>query len=123
MRPRSNKRRWIVIITIVAVVVLLVAGFGIDSSMHSGRVSRRVEVAGVNVGGESEMELRTAVARTAEAYKSAYVKISSPKGDLDTTAANVGLSLDQPATVAAVLAIDRNESALMKPVLWLRSLF
>jgi vancomycin resistance protein YoaR len=123
MRPRSNKKRWIVIITIVAVVVLLVAGFGIDSSMHSGRVSRRVEVAGVNVGGESETELRTAVARTADAYKNAYVKISSPKGDLDTTAASVGLTLDQPATVAAVLAIDHNDSALMKPVLWLRSLF
>jgi len=122
MRPRSNKKRWIAIVTIIALVVLLVAAFGIDSSMHSGTVARRVEVAGVPIGGQSEMELRAAVARTADAYKNAYVKVSSPQGDLETTAAAVGLTIDQPATVTSALAIDRNESPIARPVAWLRSL-
>ena len=122
MRPRSNKKRWIAIVTIIALVVLLVAAFGIDSSMHSGTVARRVEVAGVPIGGQSETELRAAVARTADAYKNAYVKVSSPQGDLETTAAAVGLTIDQPATVTSALAIDRNESPIARPVAWLRSL-
>lgn len=120
---RPSKKRWfITVASVLGVVILVIAAWGIDTSMRSDRVARGVELLGQPVSGLSGTELKQATARVADEYRGAHVRIISPEGELDTTAAAVGLSMDQPATTAAILDIDRNESVLLKPFNWVRSL-
>lgn len=122
-RPRSRKR---VVIPVVVVVVLILASLGawaFDRSATAGKVAHKLDLPGKPIGGMSEGELTAAVTAVAAKYDGAYVRVQSPQGDLDTTAGAVGLHLDQPATVAAILAVDRAGSGILQPFRWAKSLF
>jgi vancomycin resistance protein YoaR len=80
-------------------------------------------VAGRGLGGIDPDSLQSTVAEVAAAYRGAHVHIASPAGELDQTASAVGLTLDEPATVTAILAVDRGTSIFTRPFRWLRSLF
>ena len=119
----AMRRRTIAIAVVVGVVAVGVGAFVVDTRANEARPARRLEVAGRGLGGLDADGLRSTVAEVAAAYRDAHVHISSPAGDLDQTAAAVGLTLDEPATVSAILAVDRGSSVWTRPLRWLRSLF
>ncbi len=121
-RRRSHRRLYVAIGIVVAVLALATGAYAVDANTHNGTVARGVTLAGLTVGGDTPAQLTAAAAHLADQYKGAAVRITSPKGDLVTTAAAVGLALDQPATTAAVLAVDQNTSAATKPFHWAQSL-
>jgi vancomycin resistance protein YoaR len=121
-RRRSRRRIFIAVGLIVAVLALATGAYALDTNAHTGTVARGVTLGGQSVAGDTQAQLAAAAAKLADSYKGAAVHISSPKGDLVATAAGVGLALDQPATVAAALAIDQNASGAAKPLHWARSL-
>lgn len=124
--PSRRRSRPRVIIPVIAVTVVIVASLGawaVDRSSQAGKVDRKLDLPGKPVGGMSESELTKAVAAVAATYDGAYVRVQSPQGDLDTTAGAVGLHIDQPATVRAILAVDRDGGGILQPLRWAKSLF
>jgi vancomycin resistance protein YoaR len=119
---RPRRRGLVTALVIVGLVVLALGGWAIDAKAHEGKVARGVAIGGTGVSGDTPAELATATAALATLYQRAHVRITSPKGTLDATAAMVGLSLDQAATAEAAMAVDRDGSAIKRPVQWARSL-
>lgn len=122
MSTRPRTRTIVSVVAAIAVIAVVLGAWAIDSSRQSGRTARRLTIAGRPVGGLTEAELRAATADLAASYEDAWITISSPAGDLDTTASAVGLALDQDAVVDAALAVDRDDSAVTRPFSWARSL-
>ncbi|HEY2814790.1 MAG TPA: VanW family protein [Acidimicrobiales bacterium] len=120
---RRRWKRWLLAVIPVAVIVVLLAAWGIDLHGHDGRVSRNVSLAGHDVGGDSRDELTAEVHRDAAAAQTAPVHVVTPTATFDTTAAALGLSLDEPATVAAVLHVGHEGSPLLRPIRWVSSIF
>ena len=107
MSSRSRTRIIVPVVAVIAVIAVVIGAWAVDSSRQSGRTARGLTIAGRPVGGLTESELRAATADLAADYDGAWVSIASPAGELDTTAAGVGLGLDQEAIVQAALAVDR----------------
>jgi len=120
--PRSRRRPVITAVALTALIVLALGAWALDTRAHDGKVNRGVTIAGRAVGGDTPAELAAEVASLADAYRGAHVRITSPKGTVDATAANVGLSLDQAGTAAAAMAVDREGTAIKRPAQWARSL-
>lgn len=125
MTSPSNSRRYAVIAlsAVVGVVVLLAIGWGIDARLHDDSVMRNVEVAGVGVGGQSPTELEATLEEVGAADAAQAVRVTTPAGDLDTTAGELGLDLDTEATAQAAMDAGRDGFVLGRPFTWFGSLF
>lgn len=122
-----RRRRWsrpgvVAGISVLAVLVLLLGAWAVDTGMHGDDVRRNVEVAGRDVGGQSPDELDATLDDVATAYAATPVTIVTPAGELTTTAAAVGLTVDRVTTANAVLRVD-DGSVVTAPARWLGSLF
>src|SRR5262245_20068953 len=127
MPPRVpfRRRRWgraLLVAAPVAVVVLLLAAWGLDVRGHDGHVARNVSLAGHSVGGDSRDELAAEVSRQADAARTMPVHIVTPHASYDTTAEVVGLSIDQPTTVEKALKVGHGDNVLVRPFKWIASL-
>ena len=106
-------------ITVLAVLVLLLGAWVVDTAVSGDDVRRNVEVAGRDVGGQGPDQLDETLAAVAAEYAGTAVTITTPTGDLATTASAVGLAVDTAATADEVLAVGGGAS----PLTWLSSLF
>ncbi len=121
----STRTRVLLLITGVPVVllILLVAAWAIDTSGGGDpQVIRNVELAGRAVGGLERSQLEPVVADVAERYPTATVRVETSAGDVSANGEELGLALDQDATVEAVLKVGRDGSVLTQPFTWLASL-
>ena len=105
------------------IVVLLLAAWGVDTRGHDGRVARNVSLAGHSVGGDSRDEVTAEVDRQADAARNEAVHIVTQTTSYDTTAEALGLSIEQPATVDAVMKADHGGNVVARPFRWMASLF
>ncbi|HYI61628.1 MAG TPA: VanW family protein [Acidimicrobiales bacterium] len=105
----------------VAVVLVLLAAWAFDTSAAADGTYRNVELAGRDVGRLSEDELDEAVAEVAVDFASTPVRIATGGDPLSATASELGLEVDRPATVDAVLAEGREGSVALRPLAWSRS--
>lgn len=110
-------------VAVLALLILLVAVWAIDRGRHSGSAMRNVSFASTQVGGLSEAEVRGVVARLDRENASRPVTVETPNGTLETTAGALGLIVDEPATVAAVMDAGRDGSWLTAPFSWFGALF
>jgi vancomycin resistance protein YoaR len=106
----------------VALLVLLIGAWAIDTVALSGQVQRNVEVAGRSVGGLGEESLPDVMASIADEVAARPVTITSGDKTYETTAGDIGLALDEEATAEAALDAGRG-SLLTRPFSWLRSYF
>jgi vancomycin resistance protein YoaR len=124
--PRRRRRGLAAVVLLVVglpllLVGLAVAAWAVDSSLSGGEVPRNVELVGLDVGGMPEDELRHAVADLADGYGDTEVHIVTPHGSLVTTAADLGVSVDEEATIAAVLDVGGDAPVYRRPLDWARS--
>jgi vancomycin resistance protein YoaR len=117
----GRRRWWLAALVPVVVLALLVGAWAFDG--RGGRVARNVEVSGRPVGGSSPSRLERTVAGWADDYQSAAVRIATPQQTYETTAATLGLTLDQEATVEAARDEGRTEPLVLRPFTWFVSLF
>ena len=104
-------------------LVLLIVAWAVDTATHSGQVLRNVELAGTSVDGTKEDELPQLVAGLAEDMGARKVTLTS--GDLvyETTAAELGLKVDETATVDATMDAGRGSAIFVRPFQWVGSFF
>jgi vancomycin resistance protein YoaR len=100
-------------------VGLLFAAWGIDTAVGDD-VVRNVELAGQPVGGDERAALDTAIEGYAERLATTPVRLVTPNGELESTAADLGLTVEVDATRRAVLDAGRG-FVLARPFQWLAS--
>lgn len=104
-------------------VLLVIAASTADSVIHRGKVQRNVTLAGQALGGDSVAEVEAEVAAVAAAFTQTPVSVTVEGGvGFQATAEQVGLGVDEPATVRAVMDARRQGFALTRPFSWLQSL-
>ena len=118
----GRRRRWLLPVAVVPVVLLavLVIAWAIDTS--SGKVGRNVELAGTDVSRLSEDELAARVDETAAELADTPVELVVGDQSYETTAGELGLTLDEDATVASALDVGESSFVPARPFAWLGSL-
>ncbi len=107
-------------------LLLLAAAYAIatiDIRNHDGRVMRGVTLGEVDVGGMNAEELDEEFDRIDSFIKTAPVYIETPEAAYQIDAERLGLALDRRATRAALLAMGRGGTTLVRPFSWLGGLF
>ncbi len=117
------RRRWIVVGVLVPVVliVLLVIAWAVDSG--AGEVSRNVRLAGVDIGGLTEEQLTGRVGEVASDFGSTPVALLVGEATYETTAADLGLAVDEELTAASALEVGESSFLPARPFAWAASLF
>jgi vancomycin resistance protein YoaR len=117
--------RWALALAAVPVfaLVLLLVAWAIDTAALSGQVRRNVEVAGRPVGGLGEASLPEVMNGIADEVAARPVRITNDDKVYETTAAEIGLALDEQATSEAALDVGRDDPLFIQPFSWLRSFF
>ena len=103
------------------VVLMLLAAWAIDSSSASGKVPRNVTLAGRDIGKFPEDRLAATVADLADHYATTTVQVRTDGETYKARAADLGLKLDQQATVNAALELDEESSLPARPLEWASS--
>ncbi|MCU1371111.1 MAG: Vancomycin B-type resistance protein VanW [Ilumatobacteraceae bacterium] len=94
------------------VIVLLLAAWAIDTSSASGKVPRNTVLAGRDISTFGEDDLAATVADVAEEYATTDVQVRTDAKTYKVPASELGLMLDEDATVQAALDLDTS------PVAW-----
>lgn len=105
----------------ILIIVLLLAVWAIDSASASGKVPRNVTLAGRDIGKLPEDRLATTVADLADHYADVEVRVRTTDGTFKVKAADLGLKLDQEATVQAALDLDEVKPIPRRPLVWASS--
>jgi vancomycin resistance protein YoaR len=124
-RDGGGPPRWVLALAAVPVLalVLLLGAWAIDTAALSGQVQRNVEVAGRPVGGLGEQSLPEVMTSIAEEVAARPVRVTSGDKVYETTAGEIGLTLDEQATSEAALDAGRDDSLVTRPFTWLNSFF
>jgi vancomycin resistance protein YoaR len=107
----------------VVALVLLIGGWAVDTAALSGQVMRNVEVAGRAVGGLGEASLPEVMDEVNEEIAARPVVITSGDKTYETTAGELGLTVDTEATAEAALDAGRDDSLVTRPFTWMTSFF
>lgn len=103
------------------IVVVLLAAWAIDSSSASGKVPRNVALAGRDISKLPEDELANTVADLADHYAKVEVQVRTTDTTYKVPAADLGLRLDQKATIQSALDLDEDTSLAGRPIAWASS--
>lgn len=102
-------------------IIALLAVWALDSSSASGKVPRNTTLGGRDIGKMSEDDLTATVADLADHYSQVKIQVRTPEQDYEVPAGDLGLQLDQPATVREALDLDEDTSLPMQPLVWFAS--
>lgn len=118
-RPRTGS---IIGIGLPALLVVLFFGaWAFDTSAAADGTLRNVELDGRDIGARTDGEVADVVAAMATDLADRQVRIRTGDRTLESTAGELGLAIDQAATVAAVLDEGRDTSTLLRPFTWATS--
>lgn len=120
---RRRQLIWAGALTPVVALLLMVAAWAIDTGAAGGEVLRNVELAGMDVGGMGSDDLLERIEALDEQMDARPVRIVTPEVTYETTAAEIGLSIDARATAAAALDEGRTEVLPLRPVSWFTGFF
>ena len=116
--------RWLALAIIPALAAVGFFGaWAADAAANSGEVARNVSLAGDTVGGLGTEDLTTRVEELAAGFSRTPIVVETSEGDIELTAADLGVSIDVPATVEEARRAGRDGSLLTKPFSWFGSLF
>jgi vancomycin resistance protein YoaR len=118
---RRRQLIWAAAIAPVAAVLVVIAAWAIDTGMSGGEVVRNVRLAGHDVGGLDASDLLEHVESLDESMRDRTVRIETPAHSYETTAGEIGLSIDPRLTATAALDLGRDDPLPVRPVTWLAS--
>ncbi|HEY3143528.1 MAG TPA: VanW family protein [Acidimicrobiales bacterium] len=121
-RIRSLPKPLIALVPLVVLLVMVVA-WTVDSTVLSGQVPRNVELAGRSIGGLGEDDLPKVMSDLTEEVAARPVTIRSEGKEYKTTAASLGLALDEDRTTEAALDVGHDDSFFVRPFKWIASFF
>ena len=103
-------------------LLLSVAAFAADQTLHSGRVARGVSVGGRTVSSATKQDLAEVLREVDQRYATTEVLVADEEGEGFTTdAGTIGLRVDPVSTADQVLAVGRRGSLPSRWWSWLGS--
>lgn len=119
--------RWrIALLVALALPLLLVGlaslGWALDTRNDGGQVRRAVQLAGTDMAGMDTAKVEAVVQGLSKDLPDTEVTVEAGDTKLTTTAGDLGVRLDAPATIAAVMAEGRDDPGILGPIRWTRSL-
>jgi vancomycin resistance protein YoaR len=122
-KSHGRVRRFVVppVVVIGGTLSVLLIAWAIDSRVHSGQPPRGTTIDGRSVSGETADQLRAEVASIASGWAAVPVKITTPKGALDTTLGALGIAVDQKAAFDGAVRAGDDQFVLARPFLWAKS--
>ena len=105
----------------VVVLLLVIAGWAIDTGSSTGEVRRNVNLAGTDISGLGSDDLLQRIGEIDVAYGATPIEIRTPQSTYETTASEVGLRVDTAATARAALDEGRTARLPARPFGWLLS--
>ena len=115
---RGRQLIWAGAIAPVAAILLVVAAWAIDTGVAGGEVARNVELAGTDIGGRSANELLEHVRALDAEMHGRPVRIITPDQTYETTAGEIGLSIDTRRTASLALDVGRTDPLPIRPLAW-----
>ncbi|MGB6059475.1 MAG: VanW family protein [Microthrixaceae bacterium] len=122
MSKRRKVTIWLVATPLV-VLALIVAAWALDTWRNGDNVYRGVTVAGKDVGGQSPAKLESSLEDLGSRLPSTKVAIDVDGRTMETTAGELGLTLDVASTSRTVMKLGRHDSVLIRPFRWVGSFF
>ncbi len=110
---------WTAALAPLVCVLAVVAAWAIDTGAAGGEVLRNVELAGSDIGGLGSDDLLLRVEDLDEDMSERPVRIRTPEAGYETTAEEIGLSIDVVATAEAALDAGRTAILPARPLGWL----
>ncbi len=116
-------RTWLILLAAIPVVLAaaLIGAWVMDRNSHEGEVARNVVLDGEAVGGFDDAEVEATVASLSQRYDGQPAELQSDADAVVASNGDLGFSVDQEATIAAVMAAGRSESLPREFVTWARS--
>jgi vancomycin resistance protein YoaR len=125
--PAGGSRRGVIVGVAVGTALALATGvLGgalVDTRVNAGRPARRLDLAGQDIGGMDDAALARTVEAVAADARAASVVLRTPTGETTRTAADLGVTLDAAATVAAARAVDQDVALPRRVLRVVRSWF
>jgi vancomycin resistance protein YoaR len=106
---------------LLGLAVVVAGAWALDANAHDGKVLRRVTLAGRDVSGLTRPELVRVVGRVAEQVPTEQVEVRAPEGGFTVPAADLGVEVDEAATIRSALDIGRTGGLPDRFGAWLRS--
>ncbi len=122
MAPR-RRIFWVGVLAPLVLFLAVVAAWAIDTGAAGGEVLRNVEVAGIDLGGLASDELLEQIEAQDDAGRDRAIEIETPDATYQTTAADIGLTVDIDSTAQAALDEGRTAILPIRPIGWLASFF
>lgn len=124
MSPRRRK----VVAVVAAFSVFVALGLGLAAwqapkAMAGPDVAKGVHLEGRDLSGMSATQAQAAIAEVAREVEARPATVTTPKGQQQATAGDLGVRVDQPATLAAVLAADKGGGLPTEVGNWVSSFF
>ena len=120
---RRRQLIWVAILAPLIALLVTVAAWAIDTGAAGGEVLRNVELAGMDVGGMGSDDLLEHVEAIDADMAGRPVRIVTPEVTYETTAGEIGLSIDAPATATAALDEGRSDVLPVRPLSWVAGFF
>ncbi len=114
-------RRAALVLCAVIVAVAPIAGWIASTSARGDRAPENLDVAGEAVGGDSRAEVTQAVDALAATYAAVPVTVVAGDVTVTSTAGALGVAVDEPTTVVAVMDHGEDGFAVGRFVQWLWS--
>ncbi len=102
----------------ILVLLATVAAWAIDTGAAAGEVLRNVHIVGEDVGGMGSDDLLERIESLDAQMGDRPVRIVTPEVTYETTAGEIGLSIDAVATAEAALDQGRDEVLPLRPIRW-----
>ena len=119
---RPTWRGWFSI-ALAVVIVGIITAWGIDYATLHSQISRNVTIENVNVGRLAPPALESALKKANAVYGPGSVDFVINGKVTRLKATDIGLHLDEAATVSAARKVGRNDPVVLKPVMWAASFF
>ena len=116
-------RTWLILLAAIPVVLAaaLIGAWVMDRDSHQGEVARNVVLDGEAVGGLDDAEVGARVASLSQRYDGQPAELRSDAKAAVASNGDLGFSVNQEATLAAVMAAGRSDSLPQEFVSWARS--
>lgn len=120
--PRSRRATLIVSLTPLILAILMTAAWAVDHSRLNGKVTRNVEVAGLDIGELDRSDAEAKLATLADTFPSTPVTIVAGDIRLEGTAEEFGIYVDVDATLNEAMGEGQEGFSPVEVVRWMGSL-
>jgi vancomycin resistance protein YoaR len=119
--PRWLRRCLYALAALLGLAVLVVGAWALDANAHEGKVLRGVTLAGREISGLDRPALTRVVSQVADAVPAESVEVRAPGGGFSVPAADLGVDVDEAATIRSALDLGRTGGLQHRFGAWLRS--